>query len=439
MRPAAIFAFVTLAASAAHAGTGYNGVQMNGVQMNGVQMNGVQMNGVQMNGVQMNGVQMNGVNVSGLVLNGSWLQGTIVDANSTCSHSQKEIGAPLNGCAPCAQVVANSDPHCATSTWDQACVSEATNWCAFGADKLVGATFTADTSGGARTLRLDSYQLAPDPAPVWKRTPGGGWIDVNADVYYYSFSYWKPTIIHLGPSEARTAAATPTFLRGTWNPICPEYDKDTPTAHWNTAIAVAGHWENGGKASNDGFTLACNDVGAIAKCVQRFQYKPWRYVFEATPLGDRSHYQTLEPFHEACVRMVRGDYCGDGVAHTVDGTEIDVYDYPGVQTKPPLLPSSFQFEAGWTPHGAACISVTRYQTWGGSMTPPPAGTNQFPDAIQQCTWLSPVQFGPNGQIEIIDGCGNSWNDAPNANLTLPLGNSDWPRVSYYMHDDSQQP
>jgi hypothetical protein len=191
----------------------------------------------------------------------------------------------------------------------------------------------------------------------------------------------------------------------------------------------------GGKVSNDGFTLACEDVGAIAKCVERFGYKPWLAVHETSADGTYAHEQTLETFHEACVRMVRGDYCGDGVPHTVDGTEIDVYDHMGVETQTPLLPTNYHFEGGWTPHGAACISVTRYQSFGGNPNPPP-GVPSFPDAIQNCTEISPVQFSPTGQPYIIDGCGNFYDFNPDATNPLPSGTNDWPRLWYYIGDSS---
>src|SRR4051812_42107267 len=160
------FALVTVAATSAFGGIGKNGVQMNGVQMNGVQMNGVQMNGVQMNGVQMNGVQMDGVAVSGLNLDGTWLNGTIV------------------GSAACRQVVAKSQPLC-TYRWSASCDSAAATLCKVTPEQLKGAVFTADTNAGARFLRLDSYELLPDPAPVWKRIGKYIIVDVNADVYAY--------------------------------------------------------------------------------------------------------------------------------------------------------------------------------------------------------------------------------------------------------------
>jgi ADYC domain-containing protein len=395
---------VVTVAAPARADFGSNGTQMNGTQMNGTQMNGTQMNGTQMNGTQMNGVSLSGVSVRDLHLVGTAMHGDFLDSNSVCKHSPRTVGAPLPWwCSPCAKVVATKLPYCSQETWNATCVQAATAWCSVTQNQLVGGIFRGDAAGGGTVyLTLD----AP-PHPVNATN--------NADVLLYNFSYWEP---YVG-----------------WQPVC---------GGANQAIPVAGHWGDcsqpgvpssgcGGKISSDGFTLGCRDVGATAKCIEHFGYKPWSSVPESW--GAATHSQTLETFHEACVRMVRGDYCGDGTPHTVDGTQIDVWDHMGVQSHPTLVPSSFRFEAGWTPKGAACISLTRYQSWGGSMTPPPPGQPGYPDAIAQCTQLSPVQWTPNGII-IIDGCGNFYDFNPNGKLPLPPGVNDWPRVWYDINNES---
>ena len=35
---------------------------------------------------------------------------------------------------------------------------------------------------------------------------------------------------------------------------------------------------------------------------------------------------SLASYHQACTRMARADYCGDGTSHTQDGTWIEYYD-----------------------------------------------------------------------------------------------------------------
>lgn len=80
--------------------------------------------------------------------------------------------------------------------------------------------------------------------------------------------------------------------------------------------------------------------GVIAKCVA-WGYEPWEHGPD---------------LHQACTRLARADYCGDGVPHTENGTLIDVYDPRGI-----LEPEGdMDFEAGWGPDGAVCVSHPRY-------------------------------------------------------------------------------
>ena len=58
--------------------------------------------------------------------------------------------------------------------------------------------------------------------------------------------------------------------------------------------------------------------------------------------------------------MVRADYCGDGVAHTKDGTSIDLYDDLAIQKPGSLEDEEYAFEAGWSPKGAVCVARTRW-------------------------------------------------------------------------------
>jgi hypothetical protein len=113
----------------------------------------------------------------------------------------------------------------------------------------------------------------------------------------------------------------------------------------NEAVAVAGTWSTlagvpgGGAytASNTSFTLACRFM-TIAKCLE-LGYKPW---------------QGYQPELESCVRLLRGDYCGDGTPYTVTGHQVNLFDDAGVQADAAL----WMPEAEWTPQGARCISYT---------------------------------------------------------------------------------
>jgi hypothetical protein len=91
------------------------------------------------------------------------------------------------------------------------------------------------------------------------------------------------------------------------------------------------------------FGLACTS-GAIGKCVL-LGYAPWRGL-------------TLQAAHQACVRLLRADYCGDGEGTTRDGTPVDVVDRLRVHTPDPSA-AAMAFEAAWGPDGAVCVARTR--------------------------------------------------------------------------------
>ena len=93
---------------------------------------------------------------------------------------------------------------------------------------------------------------------------------------------------------------------------------------------LPGRWDANGAfhPGTEHFALTCTS-GAQAKCI-RFGYKPWKQSKDG---------QSLLPLYEACIRMVRADYCGTGEATTLDGTEIDIYDDRSIQHPKPA-PSS---------------------------------------------------------------------------------------------------
>jgi ADYC domain len=98
--------------------------------------------------------------------------------------------------------------------------------------------------------------------------------------------------------------------------------------------------------AHSGILVTCTG-GAEGKCV-RFGYKPWGF-------GPKN--VSLAPYYQACVRLVRADYCGDGIGHTRDGTPIDIFDNIGIQ-RDEAAPE-MTFEAAWGPDGAVCVRRTR--------------------------------------------------------------------------------
>jgi hypothetical protein len=80
----------------------------------------------------------------------------------------------------------------------------------------------------------------------------------------------------------------------------------------------------------------------------RLGYKPWKNSRDGVSLWE---------LHQACTRMLRADYCGDGTPHTRDGTRVEVYDTMGIQSPEPE--SGLSFEAGWRADGAVCVRKVR--------------------------------------------------------------------------------
>jgi hypothetical protein len=152
----------------------------------------------------------------------------------------------------------------------------------------------------------------------------------------------KPLVIRIDAvaKDAKSAATLHTVTvrdaSGVFTPYC-EPDADGRRA----AFPIAGRASADGLLLADAsrFELVCTS-GAQGKCV-RLGYTPW---------------QRLDVFN-ACVRMIRADYCGDGSSTTRDGTQIDVYDDPGVQRAE--ADAAMSFEAGWTPEGAVCVQHPR--------------------------------------------------------------------------------
>lgn len=133
--------------------------------------------------------------------------------------------------------------------------------------------------------------------------------------------------------------------------------KDPQTSQWvsycnpdkdgvKAGFPLKGSWNSNGVHQNDDLFIITCTSGVIGKCV-RFGYKPWK----KGPNGE-----SLWDYHQACTRLVRADYCGNGIGHTKEGTQIDIIDrifYKLDDNK------TLAFEAGWGTDGAICLAKTR--------------------------------------------------------------------------------
>jgi hypothetical protein len=119
-------------------------------------------------------------------------------------------------------------------------------------------------------------------------------------------------------------------------------------------LALQGIWDASGawRETPGKVTLAC-EGGVIAKCVQ-WGYKPW----------EQREGRSLRELHQACTRMARADYCGNGKSYTQDDVIIDIYDALGISARTRVSSTEWQverasFEAAWVSEGAACLGQLR--------------------------------------------------------------------------------
>lgn len=121
-----------------------------------------------------------------------------------------------------------------------------------------------------------------------------------------------------------------------WRPFCTPGPSGRPLA-----LAVR---------RGDEVAFSCTS-GATGKCI-RIGYYPWA----VGPDG-----ASLRPFHEACVKMMRADYCGDGTPYTRAGTPVAWIDRAGmIPAWEPRARASLRVEAVWGPEGAICLRRVRH-------------------------------------------------------------------------------
>ncbi|RYZ37107.1 MAG: hypothetical protein EOO71_29305 [Myxococcaceae bacterium] len=202
---------------------------------------------------------------------------------------------------------------------------------------------------GVTALRLEGGHLVASPAPE----AGEALRSVVGSVLQGTDSGGKPVEVALCAAEPSPEDPGMIFYRiEAWNAVAQEWENPCVAVGRVAdprALAVSGVWDASG-AHQDApgkLTFACEN-GAITKCIQ-WGYKPW----------DRRDGKPLAALHQACTRMARADYCGNGKSHTHQDTTIDVYDRFGMVERGEWDPAKASFEAAWAPDGATCLARTR--------------------------------------------------------------------------------
>ncbi len=168
-------------------------------------------------------------------------------------------------------------------------------------EALVGAEMAMMLNGrSALTVRIDA--VAPDPKAM------------TDDVVIYDLSMREAS--------------------GAWRPVC----EPDPYGERHAILQPT---------PNGTLDIWCTD-GTYAKCV-RFGYRPWA----TGPNGE-----SLAPYHMACAKMLRADYCGNDQPTTRNGMWVELYDSLDFQT-PRFETPEMTFEAAWNEEGAVCVAHPR--------------------------------------------------------------------------------
>jgi hypothetical protein len=198
-------------------------------------------------------------------------------------------------------------------------------------------------------VRLEDGQLVAPPT-----VPNG----LKGAIFQGKASDGQPVDVAVCGAEPSPGDASQVWYRiEVWNTVSESWDNPcvaTTQVPSPQALAVRGVWDETGahREVPRTFTFACEN-GAIAKCVE-WGYKPWA----------KKDGQSLAPLHQACTRMARADYCGNGRSHTRDDNPIDMYDGRQVLTRTTESSAAWDvmrasFEAGWSEEGALCMAHTR--------------------------------------------------------------------------------
>ncbi len=202
--------------------------------------------------------------------------------------------------APAAAVPADANGTARIAVEGDELVIRTTGGTALRGDALTGAVLKIDVEGlGAAEVRIDAFHLDHS--------------SVGGELRLYELS--------------RSDGA------GGWLPVC------EPNPFGDVSAVL--------QPGMDGAIAIWCTSGALAKCVH-FGYRPWEGDKDGVSATDR---------HSACVKMMRGDYCGDNRPLTRNGMLINVFDPEGIQERAdaPDLP----FEAAWDVNGAICVHHPR--------------------------------------------------------------------------------
>lgn len=297
-------------------------------------------NGTLLNGRYLNGRYLNGIYLNGRYLNGRYLNGVVLADGTVTDEvflSRTQLYAQVTSCTVDEEILYREGGVISGGARWGRCLPGG-YW--FNDGGLEGATIEAAiaSDGTLWTLRIDSSE-------VTSQEYGSSAVDWTTVQRTWEGVYWY----HVSYKVSETQ----------WEPVCGRDDSGNP----NPAVFLAGRWDytegqptSGARFDETGvYTLACGNT-ALGKCAA-LTYGPWRddeypLVDEWRDLGSSKQIDAAN-LHQACTRMIRADYCGDGTPYTLDGTPIDVFDSYGKNVE--WVPW-WDLDAIWGPDGALCVN-----------------------------------------------------------------------------------
>jgi len=283
-------------------GLTFQGLTFQGLTFQGLTFQGLTFQGLTLQGLTLQGLTLQGLTLQGLTLQGLTLQGLTLQGVYLSSIALD--GSLLKGLLSNGTVISGKD--------------------------FIGFTFTV--AGNNPTPK--SYTFRID--------------NVTQDTTYGLNDVW---LYHISVKEGSD---------GTYTSIC----ANTVNGDHDLIPILGAYWDEqtGNRIDKqDALTLGCLG-GVIGKCA-RIGYRPWATGTQCKGSKDKNCDRiSLKDHHQACTRMFRADYCGNGQGYTKDGTIIDIFDYldPPVQ----LREEKWTFEARWQPNGAMCVSQPRHPELG---------------------------------------------------------------------------
>ena len=273
-----------------------------------------EVNGVLLNSFRLNSFRLNSFRLNSFRLNGDPGSGDYIELS--------EIDLPGKAKAKY------------SSVQDSTLYIKTTDGDLLGRDELVGTVFSftvrEDDLLIDRAVRITGVRQlsdegeAPKKHKKKKKHKKQDWEDDGSDITLYDL-------------EIREGG------KGKWEPLCVDEQGEA-----SEAVLLTDIWdpETGDRVTPrppDAVTFACVDA-ALGKCAV-WGYRPWAEQ-GGEPLAD---------YHQACTRLVRADYCGNGVSYTTSGTPLHVLDQLGIEVK--ALDITYAVEAEWGPDGAICLNA----------------------------------------------------------------------------------